>query len=239
MSSALYEYAKKELERIEKGCEDEESLSMQQAIDKNILELINVFSNQHHSGFTAAYVIDILQRLLNYKPLTPLTGEDDEWEDVTSYGYDTPTFQNKRCSAVFKDDKGAYWIEGKIFSSDLGHTWYTNSDSCVSVTFPFNVPDKSEVVIIDNKEQRLQLLHDIKKFLQYDFNVENINDINEDTALSDLIDVDSDELDKFKNIIKSCYNFENGIKLYKDDKIWNVINSIMNEQENMEELKSE
>ena len=80
---------------------------------------------------------------------------------------------------------------------------------------------------------------DVKKFLQYDFNVENINDINEDTALSDLIDVDSDELDKFKNIIKSCYNFENGIKLYKDDKIWNVINSIMNEQENMEELKSE
>ena len=162
MSSALYEYAKKELERIEKGCEDKESLSMQQAINKNILELIDVFSNQHHSGFTASYVIDILQRLLHYKPLTPLTGEDDEWEDVTSYGYDTPTFQNKRCSAVFKDDKGAYWVEGKIFSSDLGHTWYTNSDSCVPVTFPFNVPDKSEVVVIDNKEDREEILDDIK-----------------------------------------------------------------------------
>lgn len=234
MSSALYEYAKKELERIEKGCKDEESLSMQQAIDKNILELINVFSNQHHSGFTATYVIDILQRLLHYKPLTPLTGEDDEWEDVTSYGYDTPTFQNKRCSAVFKDDKGAYWVEGKIFSSDLGHTWYTNSDSCVPVTFPFNVPDKSEVVVIDNKEDREEILDDIKTIIDNHI-CEIEKDINEDTPLSDIINVSENNLKELNKLLVDYYKFKNNLKIYSEDKMWNIINSIMNEMDNEEE----
>lgn len=234
MSSALYEYAKKELERIEKGCEDKESLSMQQAIDKNILELINVFSNQHHSGFTATYVIDILQRLLHYKPLTPLTGEDDEWEDVTSYGYDTPTFQNKRCSAVFKDDRGAYWVEGKIFSSDLGHTWYTNSDSCVPVTFPFNVPDKSEVVVIDNKEDREEILDDIKTVIDNHI-CEIEKDINEDTPLSDIINVSENNLKELNKLLVDYYEFKNNLKIYSEDKMWNIINSIMNEMDNEEE----
>lgn len=237
MSDRLYGYAKKELERIESGCEDKESLSMQQAIDKNILDLIKVFSNQGHSGFTAPYVIDILQRLLHYKPLTPLTGEDDEWEDVTSYGYDTPTFQNKRCSAVFKDDKGAYWVEGKIFSSDLGHTWYTNSDSCVPVTFPFNVPDKSEVVIIDNKEERQKILKDIINVIQDKVHndVSVLEDINEDTHLSDIMNVSEDNISYLNNCLKEFYNFENDLKIYKSDKMWNVINSIMSEMENKEE----
>lgn len=234
MSSALYEYAKKELERIEKGCKDEESLSMQQAIDKNILELIDVFSNQHHSGFTATYVIDILQRLLHYKPLTPLTGEDDEWEDVTSYGYDTPTFQNKRCSAVFKDDRGAYWVEGKIFSSDLGHTWYTNSDSCVPVTFPFNVPDKSEVVVIDNKEDREEILDDIKTVIDNHI-CEIEKDINEDTPLSDIINVSENNLKELNKLLVDYYEFKNNLKIYSEDKMWNIINSIMNEMDNEEE----
>lgn len=234
MSSALYEYAKKELERIEKGCKDEESLSMQQAIDKNILELINVFSNQHHSGFTATYVIDILQRLLHYKPLTPLTGEDNEWEDVTSYGYDTPTFQNKRCSAVFKNDRGAYWVEGKIFSSDLGHTWYTNSDSCVPVTFPFNVPDKSEVVVIDNKEDREEILDDIKTVIDNHI-CEIEKDINEDTPLSDIINVSENNLKELNKLLVDYYEFKNNLKIYSEDKMWNIINSIMNEMDNEEE----
>ena len=234
MSSALYEYAKKELERIEKGCEDKESLSMQQAINKNILELIDVFSNQHHSGFTASYVIDILQRLLHYKPLTPLTGEDDEWEDVTSYGYDTPTFQNKRCSAVFKDDRGAYWVEGKIFSSDLGHTWYTNSDSCVPVTFPFNVPDKSEVVVIDNKEDREEILDDIKTVIDNHI-CEIEKDINEDTPLSDIINVSENNLKELNKLLVDYYEFKNNLKIYSEDKMWNIINSIMNEMDNEEE----
>lgn len=57
---------------------------MQDLINKNILEIIEVFSNQGHSGFSAGYAISVLERLLRYKPLTPLTGEPDEWNEVHS-----------------------------------------------------------------------------------------------------------------------------------------------------------
>lgn len=143
----LYEHALNELKILEDNCKDSDELNMQKVIDNNILELIKIFSNQGHTGATASYVISILNRLLEYKPLTPLTGEEDEWEDISKYQNNTPGWQNKRCPSIFKNEKGAYWVEGKIFSNDNGKSWYTSSDSCVPVEFPFTVPDKSEIVI--------------------------------------------------------------------------------------------
>jgi hypothetical protein len=80
-----------------------------------------------------------------FKPLTPLTGEDDEWNEVR-----TGVFQNKIYSAVFKDGKDgqAYNVEGKIFSDDEGKTWFTNRNSRVYIDFPYIVPDKPEKVIL-------------------------------------------------------------------------------------------
>ena len=85
-----------------------------------------------------------------YKPLTPLTGEDDEWNDISEYCNHT-TYQNKRFSRVFKDgrDGEAYDIEGKIFWEWNVHEdgtpykcYYGNGDSRMPVTFPYTVPDK-------------------------------------------------------------------------------------------------
>ena len=67
---SMVEYAKSELERIGK-----DKKGMQDAINKNILEIVEIFSNQGHSGFSAGYALNVLERLLRYKPLTPLTGE--------------------------------------------------------------------------------------------------------------------------------------------------------------------
>lgn len=74
---SMVEYAKSELERIGK-----DKKGMQDAINKNILEIVEIFSNQGHSGFSAGYALNVLERLLRYKPLTPLTGEPDEWNEV-------------------------------------------------------------------------------------------------------------------------------------------------------------
>lgn len=143
--SSLIEHAKTELALI--GGQDDE---MQQAINKDILEIVDVFDKQGHSGFSASYALGILKRLLDFKPLKPLTGEPDEWIEVGD-----GVFQNKRYSAVFKDGAGgkAYWIEGKIFSDDGGKTWFTNRDSRVYIEFPFHVPDKSEYVILSGEGQ--------------------------------------------------------------------------------------
>ena len=142
--SNLVEYAKEELKRI--GMIDSGEPYNDWGA-KAILDLIELFSSQSHSGFSAPYVINAFSRLAMFKPLSPLTGEDDEWREITSGG-----FQNKRYSAVFKDSKDgtAYNIEGKVFSDD-GEVWYTSGDSRVNVTFPYVVPDKPERVYRNKK----------------------------------------------------------------------------------------
>lgn len=143
--SNLVDYAKEELKRI--GMIDSGEPYNDWAA-KAILDLIELFSSQDHSGFSASYVNNAFSRLAMFKPLTPLTGEDDEWRERPSGG-----FQNKRYSAVFKDSKDgtAYNIEGKVFSDD-GEVWYMCKDSRVNVTFPYVVPDKPERVY-KNKEE--------------------------------------------------------------------------------------
>ena len=141
--SNLLDYAKDELKRI--GMIDSGEPCNDWAT-KAILDLIELFASQDHSGFTAPYVAGKFYRLAMFKPISPLTGEDDEWMEVG-----TGVFQNKRYSAVFKDKDGtAYNIEGKAFTDD-GEVWYTSRDSRVNVTFPYAVPDKPEYVY-RNKE---------------------------------------------------------------------------------------
>ena len=73
----ITEYAKSELERL--GKDDE---GMQELINKDILEIVERFASQGHSGFSASYALSVLERLLRFKPLTALTGEEEEWNDL-------------------------------------------------------------------------------------------------------------------------------------------------------------
>lgn len=135
----MINWAKNELSRIEHDAE-----GLQDRVDKNILDLLEVFVNQGHSNISASYVLSIFDRLAHFRPLTPLTGEDDEWNEV-GHG----CWQNKRYSAVFKEEDGkAYNMEGKIFSRDNGETWFCNKDSRVYINFPYYVPDKPEKVYL-------------------------------------------------------------------------------------------
>ena len=134
--SNLVDYAKDELKII--GMIDSGEAYNDLAA-KAILDLIELFDSQCHSGFSAPYGINAFSRLAMFKPLSLLTGEDDEWNDV-----EDGLLQNKRYYAVFKDkDDTAYNIEGKVFTDD-GEIWYRCKDSKVNVTFPYAVPDKPE-----------------------------------------------------------------------------------------------
>jgi hypothetical protein len=84
----------------------------------------------------------IIKKLINQKPLSPLTGKDDEWNLASEKEC---LYQNKRCSHVFKDRDGAYNINGKIFRTKSGTT-YSCKDSSVWIEFPYTVP---EPIIID------------------------------------------------------------------------------------------
>lgn len=136
----MLEYAKTELDIIgmtDSG--DEMNIEMR----NNILEIIEKFSDQGHSRFSASYAIDILNKLLNFKPLSPLTGENSEWVEIRD-----SVFQNKRYSSVFRQldcfNGQAYDIHGKVFiehyydENNVERTSsFTSSDSIVPITFPY------------------------------------------------------------------------------------------------------
>ena len=76
---SLVSYAESELDRIGMTEEDEYNGMMR----RHLLHMVKEFSDEGHSGFSASYALQCLKKLLNFKPLSPLTGEDDEWSDVT------------------------------------------------------------------------------------------------------------------------------------------------------------
>lgn len=107
-----------------------------------VLELIEVFSNQGHSGMSAKIVIYLFAKLASFEVLSPLTGSDDEWTELADGLY-----QNKRCSHVFKENNQAYDSEGKVFEESDGSRWF-RSDSRVLIEFPY-MPVKQIVKVID------------------------------------------------------------------------------------------
>ena len=142
---SLVSYAEKEMDLIGLVGEND----MNGAMRKHLLHMITEFSSEGHSGYSASYAISNLKRLLSFKPLSPLTGEDEEWSDVSEQKGNT-LYQNKRCGSVFKDDSGAWDIDGKVFwewytdpdTKEKHKSYYTGHDSRITVTFPYNVPDE-------------------------------------------------------------------------------------------------
>ena len=121
---------------------------MQQVACANLLELLETFSGQGHSGSSAQYIINLFERLAKFQPISPLTGEDYEWNNMSTPGsYDL--FQNNRDSEVFKDATSAYWASGKIFRDSDGCT-YTNKDSRIPIEFPWTKPAP---MIVDVKNE--------------------------------------------------------------------------------------
>ena len=134
----LVAHAKMELEAA--GLFDKDS-DYNGMLGDAVVELVEVFAGQGHSGFSASIVTGLVNKLFKYEPLGPLTGEDSEWTEL-DLGADHMTHQNKRCSHVFKEKGGkAYDSQGKVFLEPDG-TSFTNEDSKVYITFPYTPTNK-------------------------------------------------------------------------------------------------
>ena len=148
--SNLLSHAMNELDRI--GMTEDSSDEMNVMMRKHILHMMNEFAEEGHSGFSASYAISILTKLMDFKPLSPLTGEDDEWNNLVENYESVPHWQNKRRSSVFKNADGScYDIDGKVFwewampyeeGEKPYKSYYTCRESRVPVTFPYTVTDK-------------------------------------------------------------------------------------------------
>jgi hypothetical protein len=118
-----YNHAKKELEILFETTPD----SLIKGFEEEILALCEKFGESGQSGGSAPYTVNALsnavKKLCLQKTLAPLTGCDDEWNEVGKN-----IFQNKRESAVFKDNENRpYYIDAIVFNN----TWnddHTSND---------------------------------------------------------------------------------------------------------------
>ena len=88
---------------------------------KEILALCEAFGNSGQSGgsapYTAGAISKAINKLLLQDPISDITCEDNEWSDVSSIGDGSPMYQNKRCSAIFKNnsDDNPYYLDAIIW----------------------------------------------------------------------------------------------------------------------------
>jgi len=92
----LVKFARRELELA--GLFDKDS-DYDGMLGGSAIELIEVFSKQGHSGFSAGIMSDLFDRLSRYKPLTALTADPEDWMEVGE-----GTWQCKRSHSCFSED---------------------------------------------------------------------------------------------------------------------------------------
>lgn len=102
--------------------------------------------------------------LLNDKPLTPLTGADDEWGEADNYkteeGLEVLTYQNLRRTSVFKDvfPNGieiAHDIDNTIYSDNGGINWFTTGRyPRKQITFPYTPKPTEHVYLYEYSEHK-------------------------------------------------------------------------------------
>lgn len=118
--SNLINHAKRELLKLGYKLIEECDDDPDKWIQENVLELLEVFSKQGHSGFSAPYVINLFKKLANFEPVTPIMCTDDEWNEVGNNQY-----QNNRCSAVFKNSTNGkpYYLDAIVWRNQNGNTF--------------------------------------------------------------------------------------------------------------------
>lgn len=125
-ASAIYEslnenlcaFAKKELGLA--GLFDKDS-DYDGMLGEAVMELMQVFSGQGHSGCSAAMTMAIFDKLADWKPLTELTDNADEWNDISEYQGGKPGWQSSRSPSCFSEDGGkTYW--------DIDEDYYKHTD---------------------------------------------------------------------------------------------------------------
>lgn len=104
---------------------------------RSALKAFNSLMEDGHSGASIQITRTILNRLIDREPLTPILGEDDEWENVSQMGLRDgciTEYQNRRMSSLFK----YVHEDGTVKYSDIQRvTCYESSHDDVQGGVPF------------------------------------------------------------------------------------------------------
>lgn len=113
MDSNIYKHAERELKIA--GIDSSDVYG--DMLYKAVLELIRVFVQQGHSGYSAAWTVSLFQKLASWEALSPLSNNPEEWMDVDG----GTLWQNIRQSSCFSHDGGkTYYDQNKPQRDEAG-----------------------------------------------------------------------------------------------------------------------
>lgn len=161
--SNLINYAKSELESARLFGENDFYDGM---TGKAVMELIELFSEQGHSGMSAPIVLSIFDKLARFKPLSAIEDTPDSWNNCHGN-----TYQHKRLSSVFKDDINGkpYYIDAIVWRDQNGIT-FTSNDVCgfssrQYIKIPF-IPKTFYIDIIENEKTNERVIKDQAQLIE-------------------------------------------------------------------------
>lgn len=121
--STMTDWARNELQMA--GLFDKDS-DYEGMLGEAVMELMDRFSEQGHSGFSAGLVSSIFDRLSHHKPLSELTSDPLEWNEV---GSQWPARTSSGTGKVYQSRRSP-----DCFSEDGGLTYYSIDDPCFEAT---------------------------------------------------------------------------------------------------------
>ena len=114
---------------------------------------MEVLEKQGHSGYSAITVCSIFERLVKGRPLTPITDEEDQWDEIRSIGHEHACYQHIRMGSLFKtvlkDGSTAIYDIDRVQVCYEGYTTsFFNSfvNQIVSEQFPIKFPYVGETL---------------------------------------------------------------------------------------------
>lgn len=130
----MIEFAKWQLNKLLEKCTEPGEKEMQNMMNNDVLELLKVFYEQGHSGFSAPIATRLFYKLANYKLVTEVEDNPDDWDD---------NGQHKYISSVFKRDDGTcYYLYGTYFVEPCSDNFFFNGKySRTNITFPLKPSD--------------------------------------------------------------------------------------------------
>ena len=83
-------------------------------IPRAVMDLVEAHSKHGHSGASHWLVMEIFNKVINFKLLTPVTDNPDEWMDIYDGGKGPnpePLWQSRRQPSLFSNDAGKSYYD--------------------------------------------------------------------------------------------------------------------------------
>lgn len=169
----MSEWAKREVEIVkEDKTGDEELCKYADGCYDSALKAFLSLCEDGHSGMSIGFTLGILNRLVKGLPLSPIEGEDDEWK-VVERGENNVSYQNKRCSALFKkirDGKTEYNFVDKtvVFYNGESTAWHNGHasklvDELHPTTLPF-MPKENRYKVYCNTYAKSEKDNELREY---------------------------------------------------------------------------